>query len=312
MAVSLDSYRVKDVTEWKREDVREFIEGILPGHPCVDCFNFTTGFVLASLEKEDLRRQVRDEEAANVIWAQLKMCRVAAAAAAKDGFKARQDRGGLEGPPTLTVYVKARQEHALELEILPSDFVGSLKEQVAEGTGVPVESQRLICNGMNMRDDRSVASYDIRNGAVILLVPQLQNQARSRPMTFAPRGLLMVPGSKTWQPGSEASASQALQLPVTCEDSLRSFPVGLEFQSAQDLEAFTLSQEAVALEIQPARREQPPLRAWVCYEAATQAARLEAADGFLAPSSKYSARMLFGGRSPGDIQVTLLTGAAVM
>merc|ERR1712159_687591 len=86
-------------------DVREFLLTVLPGHPCADFFTYTSGYVLCSLDKEDLRRQARDDEAANVIWAELKGCRLAAAAAPGSQFEATQQRGGLVGPPTVTVYV---------------------------------------------------------------------------------------------------------------------------------------------------------------------------------------------------------------
>jgi len=164
-AVSLESYRVKDVTEWSPADVREFLLTVLPGHPCADFFTYTSGYVLCSLDKEDLRRQARDDEAANVIWAELKGCRLAAAAAPGSQFEATQQRGGLAGPPTVTVYVKTRQEIAIELEVLLSDLVRSLKAQIEQREGTPLEHQRLICNGMNMQDSRSLISYGIRHGS---------------------------------------------------------------------------------------------------------------------------------------------------
>ena len=40
-------------------------------HPCLQYFKYTTGAVLASLAKDDLRRQCKDEEAANIIWHEL-------------------------------------------------------------------------------------------------------------------------------------------------------------------------------------------------------------------------------------------------
>eukprot|EP00408_Alexandrium_pacificum_P028845 CAMPEP_0171183508 /NCGR_PEP_ID=MMETSP0790-20130122/15314_1 /TAXON_ID=2925 /ORGANISM="Alexandrium catenella, Strain OF101" /LENGTH=219 /DNA_ID=CAMNT_0011648485 /DNA_START=41 /DNA_END=700 /DNA_ORIENTATION=- len=200
--VAADDYRVKDVTEWTPADVHEFLESILPGHPCADFFTYTSGYVLCSLEKEDLRRQAKSEEAANVIWAELRKCRRAAAAHGE--FQASTDRGGLEGPPSLTVYVKVRQEAAFEVDVFPSDAVACLKELVAEREGTPPDCQRLVFNGMSMQDDRTISSYSVHHGASLLLIPQLKEHGKGRPMAFsAPRGDLMVPGSKAWQPSSQ-------------------------------------------------------------------------------------------------------------
>lgn len=312
-AVSLESYRVKDVTEWTPADVREFLLTILPGHPCADLFTYTSGYVLCSLDKEDLRRQARDEEAANVIWAELKGCRLAAAAAPGSQFEATQERGGLTGPPTVTVYVKTRQQVAIELEVLLSDLVSSLKLQIDQREGTPTENQRLICNGMNMQDMRTLASYNLRHGAVVLLVPQISGpnsnlQGRTRPVMFAPRGIMMVPGSKAWQ----SSNAQRPYLPVICTDVSRNFPVSLEFGSTGELEAFIAAavQEPPVLEIQPAKRGQLPAETRVYLDPETEGVKLDTTGNVLAPSMQYDAFLHFGG-SGGNVRVAIVTGAAV-
>jgi hypothetical protein len=308
-AVSLESYRVKDVTEWTPADVREFLLTILPGHPCVDFFTYTSGYVLCSLDKEDLRRQARDEEAANVIWAELKGCRLAAVSALGSKFEATQERRGLDGPPTVTVYVKTRQEVAIELEALVSDLVASLKVQIEDREGTPVDSQRLICNGMNMQDNRTLASYNLRHGAVILLVPQIKEQGKSRPVMFAPRGMMMVPGSASWQP----SSTQRPYMPVICADVSRNFPVSLEFDTTNSIEAFVSAarEEPPVLEIQPARRGELPSETRVFLDPDSEGVRLESTGNLLAPSTQYDAFLHFGGRG-GQVRVNVVTGAAVL
>jgi len=312
-AVSLESYRVKDVTEWTPADVREFLLTILPGHPCPDYFTYTSGYVLCSLDKEDLRRQARDEEAANVIWAELKGCRLAAAAAPGSQFEATQERGGLTGPPTVTVYVKTRQQVAIELEVLLSDLVSSLKFQIEQREGTPADSQRLICNGINMQDARSLASYDLRHGAVILLVPQIPSgsshlQGRTRPLMFAPRGLMMVPGSKAWQ----STNTQRPFMPVICSDVSRNFPVSMEFASTAELEAFVTAaiQEPPVLEIQPSKRGQLPAETRVYLDPETEGVKLDTTGNVLAASMQYDAFLHFGGAG-GEVRVAIVTGAAV-
>lgn len=309
-AVSLESYRVKDVTEWTPADVREFLLTILPGHPCADFFTYTSGYVLCSLDKEDLRRQSRDDEAANVIWAELKGCRLAAAAAPGSQFEATQQRGGLVGPPTITVYVKTRQQVAIEFEVLLSDEVLGLKYQIEQREGTPAENQRLICNGMNMQDSRSLASYALCHGSVILLVPQISSGrlGNTRSATFAPRGMMMVPGSKVWQP----AATQRPYIPVIATDLSRNFPVSLEFNSMSELEAFvnTTNQEAPVLEIQPAKHGQLPVETRVYLDVETEGVKLDTTGNVLAPSMQYDAFLHFGGTG-GELRVAVVTGAVV-
>jgi len=306
--VTLDNFRAKDVTEWTQADVHEFLENILPGHPCADYFTYTSGYVLCSLEKEDLRRQARSEEAANVIWAELRKCR--RAAGTKGEFQASQDRGGLEGPPTITVYVKVRQEVAFELDAIPSDTVASLKDQVADREGTPADSQRLIINGMSMQDDRTLASYGVCHGASILLVPQLREHGKaSRPMAFsAPRGMLMVPGSKSWQPSNQHRP----YMPVISSDVSRNFPVSLEFENSADSDTFAIAaqEEPPVLEILSAGHSQRSAEVRVHLDADTGGVRLDATGNVLAPDTSYEAFVHFGGRG-GQVKVNIVTGTAV-
>jgi len=307
-AISLENYRVKDVTEWSPLDVREFLLTILPGHPCVDFFTYTSGYVLCSLDKEDLVRQSRDEEAANVIWAELKGCRLAAAGATGSKFEATQDRRGLDGSSTLTIYVKTRQDVAIELEVLASDLVASLKVQIEAREGTLAESQRLICNGMNMQDNRTLASYNFRHGGVILLVPQIKEQGKTRPVLFAPRGMMMVPGSAPWQ----ASSAQRPYMPVICSEISRNFPVSLEFDNTKALQSFVAAarDEPPVLEIQPAKRGELPIEARVFLDPESEGVKLDTTGNVLAPSTQYDAFLHFGGRG-GGVKCTVVVGAAV-
>eukprot|EP00927_Polykrikos_kofoidii_P030356 TRINITY_DN26125_c0_g1_i1.p1 TRINITY_DN26125_c0_g1~~TRINITY_DN26125_c0_g1_i1.p1 ORF type:complete len:313 (-),score=51.32 TRINITY_DN26125_c0_g1_i1:29-967(-) len=309
-AVSMDSFKVKDLTEWTPTDVREFLQVILPGHPCVDFFTYTSGYVLCSMEKDDLRRQTRDEEAANVIWAELQGCK-RAPAPPTGRFQARRTmERGLEGPPTITVYVQTRQEVAMEFQVLPSvDTVGHLKALVAEREGTPVESQRLISSGMMMADDKVLSCYDVRHGAVIRLVPQIRDQTTTRQMSFAPRGVLMVPGSKAWSPSHPIRP----YMPVLGGDTSRGFPISMEFEGTADIEAFA----AAAKEEPPVLCVKPPpgcrgvpTETRVHLDADTEAVRLDTTGNTLSPNSRYEATIHFGGRG-GEVKVTLVTGADV-
>eukprot|EP00931_Biecheleriopsis_adriatica_P097030 TRINITY_DN7079_c0_g1_i1.p1 TRINITY_DN7079_c0_g1~~TRINITY_DN7079_c0_g1_i1.p1 ORF type:complete len:325 (-),score=57.26 TRINITY_DN7079_c0_g1_i1:73-1047(-) len=321
MAVTeLHSFRLKDPCEWTPAQVVDFIGAILPGHPCVDYFSYTSGYVLCSLEKEDLRRQAKSDEAANVIWIELGSRRKGAAQALGN-VEARKERsatgaflqrGGVDPRSSITLYVKAaRQDSALELEVCPTDTVAVLKAQIALHEGTQPESQRLVTAGISMQDDRTLTSYSLRHGDSVLLIPTLRDQVRQRPASFAPRGLLQVPGSKAWSPSTTGGGPF---LPVMGSDVSRDFPVSLEFTSQLDCEAFAEAAKLAPpwLEILPGGPGRPPPEAKARLDPETGTVSLEASTGAgaFAPNSCYQALAHFGGRG-GQVPVSLVTGAAV-
>lgn len=326
MTISLDSHPIKDINDWTPSDVRAFLESILPGHSCVDNFTYTSGYVLGNLEKEDVRRQTKDEEAANIIWAELKGSRGrTAAGGVQRGLRASplgvtvpsfwatgaSDRSLSSGSELFTVYVRTNQEVALEFNVLARDSVASLKQAISERQGTMPDAQRLVANGVSMQDDRTLGSYGLRHGAHLLLVPQLRDQSKSVPRTFAPRGILMVPGSCAWRP---RGAEQRPLLPVLCSDVSRGFPVAMLFSSTGDVETFAIAAQQgqpPVLEIQPAKPHQAPLETQLGFDAETGTARLENSGDILQPSTEYVAFIHYGGRG-GHTRVTLQTGANVL
>merc|ERR1719271_1111808 len=79
-------------------------------------------------------------------------------------------------------------------EISPTTFTLFVRTP-ADVEGTPADQLRLIWNGFNMDDSKTLASLHVQNGAVVLLVPRMTNQIRSIPPTTA-RGMLMVPGNR--------------------------------------------------------------------------------------------------------------------
>ncbi|KAI8251134.1 Ubiquitin-60S ribosomal protein [Colletotrichum sp. SAR11_239] len=59
------------------------------------------------------------------------------------------------------------------IETKASATVGELKALCYEWEGVPPEAQRLIFQGSQMEDDRTLASYSVKNNDLILFVPRL-------------------------------------------------------------------------------------------------------------------------------------------
>jgi len=214
-------HKAKEIADWSSQEVQDFLAEALPGHPCHHSFRYTTGYVLVDLNKDDVRRQTGNDEAANVIWGELHKYR--------RHVKSTDD---IE-PPHQTVFVRTPNECVVEMEVAPMEKVASIKARLAPSAGLPTEHQRLIWNGINLANDRVVASYHIPHGAVIRLIPQMSGAARFAPPP-APRGILMVPGNKAWQP---AHASKPY-MPIVCSDEYRPFPMAVEFDEVADYKAF--------------------------------------------------------------------------
>merc|ERR1719261_2240345 len=82
-------------------------------------------------------------------------------------------------PQTCTLFVRTPADVAVELDVYPSETVWSVKCRLADVEGTPADQQRLIWNGFNMDDSKTLASLHVQNGAVVLLVPRMTNQIRS-------------------------------------------------------------------------------------------------------------------------------------
>lgn len=295
-AVSLDSFKVKDVAHWSTPNVAEFLQEVLPGHPCHSSFRYTTGFVMASLTKDDLRRQAKDEEAANIIWAELLRFR-----------REMQEKKDIAevAPACYTVFVRTPSEVALEFEVSPTETIYALKIRLADVEGTPVESQRLVWNGMNTQNGKTLASYNINHGAVLLLVPHLTATQRFVPPP-APRGLLMIPGSRAWQPTHSARP----YMPVVCSDIYRPFPMSLEFQSVPDYKAFVMTAQKqvgkpnaslidagedtmlpgpVVLEILPVDAGHSPVQTRVYLDNDVEMIRVDTVGDIVVPNTRYNA-----------------------
>jgi len=214
--MTAQSYKAKDAADWTPAEVCAFIEQALPGHPCAGRFCHTSGRVLCSLDKEDIRLQARDSEAANILWAELPRFR--SAPGRRDlCADCRQIRETAEAT-TIAIFVKTPRGRTLEIEVVPWDLVGSVKERVAEVEDAPVDRSRLVFRGISLADARSLSSYAVGHGAALLLVPQIRPRTGGT-TSSAPRGLLMVPGSQSWTP----SPPQLPYLPVVASDVSRHY-----------------------------------------------------------------------------------------
>eukprot|EP00408_Alexandrium_pacificum_P064416 CAMPEP_0171164440 /NCGR_PEP_ID=MMETSP0790-20130122/5670_1 /TAXON_ID=2925 /ORGANISM="Alexandrium catenella, Strain OF101" /LENGTH=309 /DNA_ID=CAMNT_0011629197 /DNA_START=64 /DNA_END=994 /DNA_ORIENTATION=+ len=242
------AWHQKDVAEWSNPEVLAFLDEVLPGHACTAAFGHTSGRVLCSLTKDDLRRQARDEEAANVIWAELQRQRTA--------HSHREDVAA-HGVEPFSIFVRTPTDFSVELDVLPTDTVAQVKARLAAVEGTPVEQQRLTETAV---DARTLASYSVSHGAVLLLVPRLSLSGGQR---FAP-----PPAARSGRSAPTATSGLPRpRVPVVCTDIARPFPMSIEFEGIPEYQAFML-----ALQRQAGRRDPNALAA---AEADTNAPFLE-------------------------------------
>lgn len=284
---SASTWQKQNVPDWSNAQVRGFLETILPGHECIGRFNYTTGRVFSSLAKEELRKQARDEEATNVIWAEL--CRLRAAKQERDLIHAQ---GGTE---KYTLFVRTPMDVSIELEVCPAETVAEVKERMAIVEGTPVETQRLMWNGVPMLDKRTLASYNICHGSVVLLVPRLGNAGQR----YAP-----PPASRSAHVGAARSGIPRPRVPVVCSDIARPWPMSIEFPSIPDYQGFMLSlqreagrydagpenrspENAPYLEILPADNAHAPVQTRIHFDAEAEVLLIDTVGDILMEGTRY-------------------------
>ncbi|CAG9813581.1 unnamed protein product [Phaedon cochleariae] len=60
------------------------------------------------------------------------------------------------------------------LDVEPTDKILTIKEKLEEKEGIPPEQQRLVFQGKQLKDDKTVNSYKLKGGTVLHLVVALR------------------------------------------------------------------------------------------------------------------------------------------
>ena len=76
----------------------------------------------------------------------------------------------MEGSGDISITIKSSNDQNIKITINPTSTIRSLKAEIASLNKVPAANQRLIYSGRVLKDDDTIASYNIADGHTYVCV----------------------------------------------------------------------------------------------------------------------------------------------
>ena len=80
----------------------------------------------------------------------------------------------LRGGGKKQILIKTLAGKTIALDVEDNDTIDSIKKQIADKEGIPIDQQRIVYNGKQLEDGNTVSSYNIGNDSVLHLVLRLR------------------------------------------------------------------------------------------------------------------------------------------
>ena len=72
------------------------------------------------------------------------------------------------------IFIKTLQGKNITIEVDDTDTIDSIKKQIYDKEGIPVDQQRIVFNGKQLEDNQTISNYNIGSDSTLHLVLRLR------------------------------------------------------------------------------------------------------------------------------------------